>query len=158
MCCQREAATPLYSGAQAADGYLWQGLERKAQFLWGASCGGALALKTLLRPAPASDERTPLLKMKLQSQTECSARLVVSELQAQPGSGPDVTAPPEMVAAVSSARRRSFSSRSFSSSLWCCLCRSSIFFWCVSSIAAKPRSHVACRMQKGLIDFSVSLH
>lgn len=58
--------------------------------------------------------------------------------------------PPEMVAAVSSARRRSFSSRSFSSSRWCCLCRSSIFFWCVSSMAANPRSHVAWKVHKGL--------
>lgn len=56
---------------------------------------------------------------------------------------------PEMVAAVSSASRRSFSSRSFSSSRWCCRCRSSIFFWCVSSMAAKPLSHVACKRDEG---------
>lgn len=56
---------------------------------------------------------------------------------------------PEIVAAVSSANRRSFSSRSFSSSRWCCRCRSSIFFWCVSSMAAKPLSHVACKRDEG---------
>lgn len=52
---------------------------------------------------------------------------------------------PEMVAAVSSSNKRSFSSRSFSRSRWCCLWRSSIFFWWVSSMAAKPLSQVACR-------------
>lgn len=52
-----------------------------------------------------------------------------------------------MVAAVSSANSLSLSSSSLLTSRWCCRCRSSITFWCVSSMAAKPRSHVACRGQ-----------
>lgn len=55
---------------------------------------------------------------------------------------------PAMVAAVSSASSRSFSSCRFSSSLWCFLCNSSITFWWDSSIAAKPLSHVACQRGK----------
>lgn len=50
---------------------------------------------------------------------------------------------PAMVAAVSSANSRSFSSCRFSSSLWCFLCSSSITFWWDSSMAAKPLSQVA---------------
>lgn len=52
---------------------------------------------------------------------------------------------PAIVAAVSSAKSLSRSSRSLEISLWCCLWMSSITLWCVSSIAANPRSHVAYR-------------
>lgn len=55
---------------------------------------------------------------------------------------------PAMVAAVSSASSRSFSSCRFSSSLWCFLCSSSITFWWDSSMAAKPLSHVAYEIGK----------
>jgi len=51
---------------------------------------------------------------------------------------------PAIVAFVSSSSSLSFSSRSFWISRWCCLWMSSITFWCVSSIAVNPRSHVAC--------------
>lgn len=62
---------------------------------------------------------------------------------------------PEMVAAVSSASSRSFSSWRFSSSLWCFLCSSSITFWWDSSIAAKPLSQVAYEMGKNAVQLWV---
>lgn len=55
---------------------------------------------------------------------------------------------PAIVAAVSSANSRSFSSCRFSSSLWCFLCSSSITFWWDSSMAAKPLSQVAYETRK----------
>lgn len=51
---------------------------------------------------------------------------------------------PAIVAAVSSASSRSFSSCRFSSSRWCFRCSSSMTFWWDSSMAAKPLSQVAC--------------
>lgn len=51
---------------------------------------------------------------------------------------------PAIVAAVSSASRRSFSSCRFSSSRWCFRWSSSMTLWWDSSMAAKPLSQVAC--------------
>lgn len=51
---------------------------------------------------------------------------------------------PAAVAAASSARSRSFSCRSRSSSRWWCLCSSSITCWWDDSISARLRSQASC--------------